>query len=381
LDKLGAHDNDRAAFSWFFEKAYETPITSLTDAAQNWVLSMASYLLQAQGRLAEALPTQRQSLFMNETAKRWGNAARSAANLSEIELTLGKIADANASAERAVIYADDTDDDFLKIFSRSLKANALAASGGPQEAGDHFIDAERRQKKWQPDLPLLYSYQGYHRYDFLLANGEYDIVVEQTDKTLQWAKSQGSRLDVALHTLILGRAHLGVALRLVDRGVYAAITAESVDIARSRLGEALEGLRVSGTLKHLPSALIARSCLRRCLGDWAGAKRDLDEVNEIAESGLMRLGLCDMALKLARLVLARVETFAPLNGLVGDSPPKPEALSEVECVHLRAEASKQLTIASGTIEKCGYRRRDEELDELRSVLNSGLTFARLPPRV
>ena len=106
--------------------------------------------------------------------------------------------------------------------------------------------------------------------------------------------------------------------------------------------------------------------MRRALGDWDGAARDLDEVEEIAGPGPMRLYLCDMALERARLALARREAFAPLNGLVDDSPPKPEPPDPAERDRLLAEAAEQLRIAADYIATCGYHRRDEELAELRA---------------
>src|SRR5258705_49383 len=82
------------------------------------------------------------------------------------------------------------------------------------------------------------------------------------------------------------------------------------------LGEAVDGLRAAGQSDDLLRGLLARAAFCRSVGDWDGAARDLDEVEEIAEPGSMRLFLCDMALERARLVLARIEAFAPLNGLL-----------------------------------------------------------------
>jgi hypothetical protein len=95
----------------------------------------------------------------------------------------------------------------------------------------------------------------------------------------------------------------------------------------------------------------------------------------------MRLYLCDMALERARLAFARSEAFAPLNGLIDDSPPKPQPAGESERNSLHDEAAKQLAIAADYIETCGYHRRDEELVELQAVLRGGRPFAALPPRV
>ena len=118
--------------------------------------------------------------------------------------------------------------------------------------------------------------------------------------------------------------------------------------------------------------------MRRALGDWDGGARDLDEVEEIAGPGPMRLYLCDMALERTRLALARGEAFAPLNGLVDDSPPKPEPPSAEERNRLLAEAAEQLRIAADYIATCGYHRRDEELAELQAVLRGERALRETP---
>ena len=145
--------------------------------------------------------------------------------------------------------------------------------------------------------------------------------------------------------------------------------------------EAVDGLRAAGTSHHLPLGLLARTAFRRRVGNWPGAARDLDEVEEIAEPGPMRLYLCDMALERARLAFARIEAFAPLNGLIDDSPRKPKPPAKAERKSLHDEAAKQIAIAADYIAKCGYHRRDEELAELEAVRDEQRRFADLPPRV
>ncbi len=122
-----------------------------------------------------------------------------------------------------------------------------------------------------------------------------------------------------------------------------------------------------GQTENFPRGLLARAAFRRSIGDWAGAARDLDEVEEIAEPGPMRLYLCDMALERARLAFAQIEAFAPLNGMLEkDNPPKPEVPSAEKIAELKAEAEKQIKIADDYIQTCGYHRRDEELAELKA---------------
>ena len=95
----------------------------------------------------------------------------------------------------------------------------------------------------------------------------------------------------------------------------------------------------------------------------------------------MRLYLCDCGLERARLALAKREAFAPLNGLVEPSPPRPTLPDGAAAAGLRDEARKELDVSRKLIAECGYHRRDEELNELDDVVAGHRRFADLPPRV
>jgi hypothetical protein len=117
------------------------------------------------------------------------------------------------------------------------------------------------------------------------------------------------------------------------------------------------------------------------MGDWDTSARDLDQIEEIAEPGPMKVFLCDIAVERARLAFARIEAFAPLNGLIDDGPSQPTAPGPAETIRLMGEATGQLAIADDYITTCGYHRMDEELAELQAVLRGERKFADLPPRV
>jgi hypothetical protein len=179
--------------------------------------------------------------------------------------------------------------------------------------------------------------------------------------------------DIALDNLTLGRAHFALALARQSRYEPRA--------AIVKLDESVEALRTAGANHYLPRGLLARAAFRRAIGDWDGAKRDLCEAKEIAESGLMRLYWCDCALERARLALARREAFAPLNALVERSPPPPVLPDPDAAAALKEEARNELDVARKLIAECGYHRRDEELAELDTVVSGARRFADLPPRV
>jgi hypothetical protein len=380
--KLGAVASDLAAISWFFETPYEAPIATLTTADQAFVLNVASVCLRAQGRFAEALPAVRVGLRLREDAKHWKGAAVEASNLSETELLLGEVAAAVATAEQSVAHADNGGDEFQSVVNRVNHAAALHAAGRREEAERLFADAENRQKKMQPEYPLLYSVQGYRYCDLLLARNDVTAVRDRAAKILEWESNTASPspLDRATLRLTLGRAHFGLALDTASR-LPSAVAQGDVRAAQTRLSEAVDGLRAINQFDDLPRALLARAAFRRSIGDWAGAKRDLEEVEEIAEPGPMRLHLCDMALERARLAFAHIAAFAPLNGLIDDGPPRPEPPGAAERAKLAADARENLATARKLIERCGYHRRDIEAAELEVVRDGERHFADLPARV
>ena len=378
--KLGAFASDLAALSWFFDRAYETPVAALTPTARAWALCEASFGLRAQGRLREALSAMRAGVRLFEEGQHWTNAALSAANLSETELVVGEIAAATATAEKAVALAGRAGDAIRMMGNRTAHADALHAAGEGQKAEELFADAERRLQERQRDTPLLSSLSGYRYCDLLLSQGKAAGARDRAAQTLQRGRTQNWVLDVALDTLTLARANLALACMSIT-SVHAAETArDDAHAADARLHEAIEGLRASCEHVWVARGLLARVAFRRAVGEPDGAARDLDEVQEIAEPGPMRLFLCDCALERARLALARLEAFAPLNGLVEPSPP-PGLPDAATAAGLREEARKQLDAARKLIAECGYHRRDDELSELDDVVAGRRRFADLPPRV
>jgi SIR2-like domain/AAA ATPase domain len=186
--KLGAIGSNLAAISWFFDKAYATPVSTLTGADQSWILGEAALALRAQGRFAEALPSMHAALRRDEEEKHWGNAAIAAANLSGAELLAGEAVAAVIAAERSVAHADRSRDELLMMARRATLAEVLHATGKHDEATDLFADAEQRQKRKQPEYPLLYSVRGYGYCDLLLANGNHAAARDRASQTLEWGK-------------------------------------------------------------------------------------------------------------------------------------------------------------------------------------------------
>jgi hypothetical protein len=126
---------DLATVAAFFDEPWSRFSGDLEEGDRAWLLSVAAYELFALGRLTEALQPMRAALDMQIQREDWENAARSARNLSELELTLGRLGDAVADARRSITYAGESGDAFQKSARRATAADALHQSGQRRESG------------------------------------------------------------------------------------------------------------------------------------------------------------------------------------------------------------------------------------------------------
>jgi len=292
----------------------------------------------------------------------WNNAAIIASNLSELDLTLGEVAGAVGDAEQSVSHADRSGEAFTRLANRTVSADALHHAGRRAEAEARFREAEQMQAEREPEYPLLYSVPGIQYCDLLLTEAEraawevscsgglrppedggahaatLQAVSERAAQTLKWEEGMRGAplLDFALHHLTLGRAAL-----------YAAILAgSSLDPCHTSLEHAVDGLRRAGAQHHLPRGLLTRAWLRFLEGRRTGpesAQSDLTEAWEIAERGPMKLHMADIHLHRARLFFR-------------------------EAQYPWASPAADLAAARELIDKCGYGRRKEELEDAERVI-------------
>jgi len=317
--KLGAFGADLGAVACFFAEPWRRPAPELSEPDQAWLLNEAATRLRALGRLAEALEPMRAGAELLVKQEDWKNAAAGYSNLSELQLSLGRVAEAVADARRAVEHAERSGDAALRIATRTTLADALHQQGETREALEAFAEAERLQAEWQPQYPLLYSLWGFRYCDLLLAGAERaawfgagdagagadpdrvgvcDAVARRAGTVFEWRKSPtwnhacDPQLDIALDHLTLARCAL-YADRLQGR--------PPGPEAREHSERALNHLRAAGRQDILPSGLLTRAWLRHALGMPDAARADLDEAQRIAARGGMALHLADCALTRARL--------------------------------------------------------------------------------
>ena len=375
VHKLGAFGSDLGAVACFFETPWSRVSPALKEAARAWLLNEAAFRLRALGRLTEALEPMRAAMEINVGKSVWINAAACANNLSELELTLGDVAEAVRDAEQSVTYADRSGDPFERRSDRTTHADALHQAGRRDEAGARFREAEQMQAERQPDYPLMYSLSGFRYCDLLLSEAEREAgkaevvlkndegltrcraVAKRAAQTLQWmTDAELGPFDIALNHLTLGRVALYAAI-LESRSrqrepvqPYSGPTSEEsqrgLTTSATELDHAVSGLRRAGQQDDLPDGLLTRAWLRSLTGARTGpesAQSDLDEAWEIAERGPMPLFLADIHLYRARLFF--VEAKYPWQ-----SPQ-----------HDLAEARR-------LIFKHGYLRRKEELEDAEAAL-------------
>ena len=266
-------------------------------------------------------------LILEQGDLEWG--AYQTGNVSELYLTLGDVKEAVEYGRQAVEYADKSKVEFQRMAMRTTLADALHQAGENSKAEELFREAEEMQRE-DEEYEYLYSVQGYQFCDLLLGQGKYGEVKKRAEKTLGWVMQQGFLLDIGLDNLSLGRAHM---VEAVVEGT------KDFGKAREYLDVAVEGLRKAGTQDNLPRGLLARAELNRLCREFKDARRDVEEAQETAERGEMKLFMADCALEACRLNLAEGK---------------------------RKEAEVELEKARDLIEECGYHRRDRDL---KSIIN------------
>ncbi|MGA9772789.1 MAG: restriction endonuclease [Blastocatellia bacterium] len=329
---LGAFGADLAMLTEFFATPLQIPMKRLTETNQAFVLSILGFDLRALGRLREAAQPMQAALNARITQEDWKNAAINAGNLSELYLTMGNLSLALNYAHYSVELANRSGDEKEQMADLTMLADALYQTGRVTEATVAFRQAEAIQKQWQPTYPFLYSVWGFWYCDLMLGQGQIQAVKERTIQTLEIAKDNNWLLSIALDNLSLARAWL---LEAQQTGTG------NTSQAAGFLQRAVEGLRKAGRMDYLPNGLLTRAELHRVRGDYDRAERDLAETLRIATRGPMGLHLADYHLESARLHLAQGN---------------------------RDKAREHLATAREMIERMGYHRRDNEVNELEQQL-------------
>ncbi|MBV8858279.1 MAG: TIR domain-containing protein [Acidobacteria bacterium] len=296
--KLGAFGAELAALTSFFNPPWQKLVSTIDEMAGAWIFNEAGVALRALARLPEAAQTMQASFDAVILREEWKIAAVIATNLSELYLIIGDLAQALRYAQRSVELAERSNDDVNLMVRKTTLAFALFQVGRLSESEAIMREAEEMQNALEPNSHFLYSLRGFQYCALLLHQGKYQEVQSRATQTLKWAKENLGLLSIALDHLSLGRAYLLQAQREAS-GHFVQAT--------YYVNLAINGLRLAGTLHHLPRGLLARAELQRAKGEFERARADIDEAMSVATRAGMRLHQVDCCLEYARLCLAEGE--------------------------------------------------------------------------
>ncbi len=359
-NKLGAFGADLGAVACFFDQPWSAVSPALAPADQSWLLGQAAFRLRALGRLGEAVAPTQAGLEMYARKEDWRNAAATATNLSELQLTLGEMDAAIDRGEELVAHAERSGEMFVRMVTRTARADALHQARRVEEATALFLYAEALQAEYEPQYPQLYSLRGFRYCDLLLGPIERaawrrhaaPAIAPDARPAARFPHERGARSIGSSENLPCTMKLSTISRLAVPRFMPRCCKAEApfdLAAAHAPLQAAGDGLRRAGQLHYLPRGLPSRAMLRALDADPAGAKEDLDEAFEIATRGPMPLFLADIHLHRARLF-----------GL-GPLAQKPYPWTSPQA---------DLTEARRFIEKHGYWRRKEELEDAEAALQA-----------
>ena len=298
--KLGLFGQALAALAAFFEMPFTKPSWRLSPGIKALTLNIAGFHLRALGRLEDAAEPMRASVSFHIKQEKWENASVESGNLSELLLTIGRIAGedgAVAAAEEAVTFADRSGDAFQRIVLRTTHADALAQAGRLARSEALYREAEALQKERRPNLPRLCALEGFRYCDLLLARGRAAGTTARAEYMIarSVADAMTPTLTVALEIMTQARAVLAEA------PLSAPAPGDCAELSK----QALAALHRANEEIWLARGLLAHAeALLRC-GDAKAADDPLREAETIAARGPMPLFMTQAHLLRARIALSQ----------------------------------------------------------------------------
>ena len=326
--KLGAFGADLGLVSSFFDPPFERTATDLKEPDRAWLSHEAAFSLRALGRFGEAVDLMELSLSSSVILEDWRLAATSAANLSLLQYTIGKLSAAVVTAKNAIAYSERAEAPFWRACGSVALGYVKHQRGLFEESFDLFKDALSENVDFiQSDL-VGHSYHRYLYCDLLLSMGRLNDLQEEARRMSGLMGEHDHVPLIATSFASLSQGHAFVAT-----GNY--------DDAKLSLNEAVEHLRNANIIDFLPYGLLARAAFLRETEAYERSRLDLAEVMRIATRCGFLLHECDAHLGFARLALAEDNADAALP-------------------HFQS--------ADALVTECGYHRRDPEIAALREQL-------------
>lgn len=292
LKKLGTFAADLAAISDFFPQGWgQTVQDELSEDVQNWLLGQAAFYLAPLGRLQEAVVPYEACIQNSVKLEYWINASINAGNLIDLYLALGKLSEAEATAQQAINFAVRSGELFEQICGYYYLAVTLLQQGKLSASLGVFQQAEDVQTEREPESPYLYSIQGAQYAILHLERGTVTEMSKRGNYVLM--HNTGQIIDDAYGHIILALAENNPV------NCYAAFE------------QAVAKIWQAGRIDHVPYFLLHRAQFHYDQQNYPDAWRDLTEAEEIIDNCDMQLYKVDAQLLRAHLHLQDPEHHDP----------------------------------------------------------------------
>ena len=299
--KLRLFGQELAALAGFFEMPFDKPSPRLSPRLRATLFSVTGFCLRPLGRLNGAAKSMHAAFLKFKQLQIWREAALNASHVSQLRLYTGNLWGENgavAVAEEAVAFAERSGEEYLHVTRCVVHADALMQAGRIAHAESRFREARMLAKHPPPLVSRLYSAQGYHHCDLLIARGRPYEAAKSAAVNRKLFERVSNLLVRSLDDLSQARATLASK-------VFSTAPAQEYAVCSA---EALADLRRANNEPELPRGLLTHAeVLWRC-GDVDAAGELLREAETIAKRGPMPLYMAQVHLLAARMQLTAKRT-------------------------------------------------------------------------
>lgn len=356
-NELGAIAEDSAVLRMFFQpnetELFTRASEELDIVEQAWLQARTAFCLTYLGQLHEAISHRKKELYLCQEQEKNPNLSHeersvllkdtsyAAGQLSELLLLVGDLDAAKQYANTAVEQADKSDNWRQRMISFCRLA-AVAHMQGEFDAADRlFQEAIAIQNDIEPKRPVLYSDHGFLYRRFRYRRGIPDHEYEEFRREASAALDIDDRFKPPNRWLVaIGLDYLSQACA---RAGQAKFMVEQVEHTKDKFKTAYETLVSSGSVIYFPELYISKARFSHQQGFPGDAIEIADEALKYAEAYRMPLYEADANLLKAQCLFA-----------IGDLE----------------QAHSCLRAAEGIINERGYGRRNQDLAELKKMLNN-----------
>ncbi|MET8241755.1 hypothetical protein [Streptomyces sp. NPDC005078] len=356
---LGMTGSEVVALSNYFHMPswIELRDIPLSQRARLLVMANAGLRLRQLGRLDDARHTYGAAFrcldLSSDDPKVMADAAFAASIYCELLVITGGLNapvpgdsdSARSVAEAAIRFADQCEDPYFKMYSRSCLAEVNFMVGNSGRARVLFEEAKMIAEQEGARLPFLYSQNLYRNGCFVIEHGDAQELLTDAEQDPGWGLNgdNSSQLSHAIRQLILGAIYRS----LVERG---AVGRSHLATASAQMDDAIVRFRRIGYTDYTVRGLLERAHLlrtRRNPGDYLRALDDLDEALAETLRGSMNLLAADVYLQQAACQLA----FWP-------------SMAVEQQADAGARIADALTEADNRVHSLGYGRRYTMLNDV-----------------